>query len=841
MTFTCQSPTRSSQGAHIGCPAIRRRIGQRVAAAAVWSALGLLGACGGGGTAPAPDLVAEGPSAARLQAPGSSVPAGTTLTLQLAQGSTPMLPEDLLTGSAVYVAEPTSTRLAVPGTLRLPRDELQLPAAEAPVVLHASTLAGPWEPLADAQAPTGFVQGAVSGLGWFVAASARPRIPAAGQPQPADVTEGASAHFEVQAEGRGPMQYLWQRSDDEGQRWADVPGANSPQYELQGTRAAPAAAGGDSGALFRVRVSNSFGRRLSQTARLQVSAVAPGAANARSAIGANLQALTDWGGNWIYTDFFRSARPWVSGELFGCWSCGPALDLDAQGWVRTLQPGMVARSVVLTNPGENFSSEVYPAGAYTVTWEGAGELAYGGAAQRNDALSRPGRDVVDVRSERGSMFYLELRQTTAANPVRNIRVLPPGGVCTNDATRSCMAASDCTGGASCRAFADTTTAPARFHPDFLRNSAHHGVLRFLQETGVNDEGIEAVVEPEHFTRPDDAFWLRMPPEVMGELANALRSDVWVNVPVNASDALVRSMAQRLAATLSTRSRVFVEYSNESWNSAWPYVLQQRILAVRGCAANADLSAGCDADDNPGNGQFCEGHPWPRFVRACFDAEGRAFSERTVQVGRLFREVLGATHKVIRVMASQTGFTDRHERLLSWQNAHAEVDALATAPYFGGGFGNDPATVGMTLDQLFAQLDSQALPLALDEVVRDAALLRTRYPALDLVAYEGGQHLVGVNALQDNATLHQLFRAANNDARMGGLYTRYLQGWRAQGGKTFVHFADVGAQSRYGNFGALTAQNQPHAASPKFLALRQFVADNPCWWAGCEFGGAWGGR
>jgi hypothetical protein len=616
-------------------------------------------------------------------------------------------------------------------------------------------------------------------------------------------------------------------------------GGGSPEPTAP-ANAAPAAAGTAEVVRVPALVPTSGRIAAPVVAPPQLAPAAP-PANARSAIGTNLQALTDWGGNWIYTDFFRSARAWVSGERWGCWDCGPALELDAQGWVRSLRPGMVARSVVLTNPGENFSAELYPAGAYTVTWQGSGELAYGGAAQRNDARSVPRRDVVDVRSERGSMFYLELVSTNPADPLRHIRVLPPGGVCTNDATRSCTAAPDCTRGAVCRAFADPAKPPARFHPDFLRNSAHHGVLRFLQETGVNDEGIENVTQPEHFTRMDEAFWLRMPPEVMGELANTLRSDVWINVPVNASDALVRSIAQRLGSTLWPRSRVFVEYSNESWNSAWPYVLQQRILAVRGCEANADLRRACDADDGPGNGRYCEGHPWPRFVRACFDAEGRAFSERTVQVGRLFREVLGRTHKVLRVMGSQTGFTDRHERLLSWRGAHAEVDALATAPYFGGGFGNDPASVNLTLDHLFARLEGDALPLALDEVARDAALLRTRYPALDLLAYEGGQHLVGVNALQDNATLHQLFRAANNDPRMGALYRRYLQGWRAQGGKTFVHFADVGAQTRWGSFGALTAQNQPHADSPKFLALRQFVLDYPCWWAGCEFGGAWAGR
>lgn len=564
--------------------------------------------------------------------------------------------------------------------------------------------------------------------------------------------------------------------------------------------------------------------------------------NARSAIGINIGFINDFSANWLYVDQFKSARPWVSGLLSNyCWDCGPALDVDANGWVRSLPAGVVAHTPVLTNYyGGTDPRSFYPAGRYTVLYDGEGTLAYSGAATRNADLSRAGRDVIDVTSYQNSSLILEIQSTNPNNYMRNIRVYPPGGSCSNDQTRYCTTNNQCDVGNTCRIFAETTN-PQTFHPNYLRNNRAMSVVRLMQPGLTNEPGIERVVNPSDYSHRADAVWFRMPPEVVGELATRLHSDVWVNIPVNASDALVRDIATRLHSTLSAQSRVYVEYSNESWNGAYPYIQQQQILTVRGCQNNTDLQAGCDQDTNVGNNVYCENHPWPTYNQSCAQAEMRQFSERTVQIGEIFRDVFGVNGRVIRVMATQAGSTYRTGILLAWRNAYQNIDVVAIAPYFGNSLDDDPATQNLSLDGVFTRIQNIELPAALASVSDDIAFLRQNYPTLDLIAYEGGQHLVTAGANYNNAIVQDLFARANNDPRMGTLYTTYLNGWRERGGKTMVLYSDVTPQSSYGSFGALVSRDQPHEDSPKFTALENFALTNPCWWTGCEYGGAWVGR
>lgn len=570
-------------------------------------------------------------------------------------------------------------------------------------------------------------------------------------------------------------------------------------------------------------------------------------ANYRSAIGSNMHSLIDFGANWIYVDLFKSSRPWASGNSNGdCWDCVSGLDLDANGWVRSLQTtragGHVARAAIITNvTGSTNPSTFYQTGRYTVLYDGDGTITYSGG-NRNADLSRAGRDVVDVtNSGIDTSLILEIRVTNPSNYIRNIRVYPPGGSCSNDQTQYCTTNSQCSSGGTCQIFADTTN-PQLLHPTYLRNNRSTAVVRFMQEWGINEVGIENVRNPSDLTALNSAQWFRTPPEIIGQIGNILQTDVWINIPVNASDALIRDIATRLRSTLNTNSRVFVEYSNESWNGAYPYILQQQILAARGCQNNPDLQAECDQDNTPGNGIYCEGHPWPlRYIPACGTGEMREFSTRSVQAGQIFRDVFGANGRVVRVMGSFTGSTWRTGNLLSWRNAYQNIDAVATAPYFGNSISGDSSAQTMSLTQLFSYLTDVSLPAAFREINDDVTYLRQNYPGIDLIAYEGGQHLVAYGANENNAAAQRLFQDANNDPRMGTLYTQYLQGWRDRGGKTFAHFVDVTPQTRYGNFGALLSQNQPHSEAPKFRALENFALETPCWWTGCEFGGSWVGR
>lgn len=89
------------------------------------------------------------------------------------------------------------------------------------------------------------------------------------QPANQTVLDGATVTFSVAAAGPS-LAYQWQRSDDLGARYTDIPGANGPVYSLLAS-----AAGNDDGARFRVIVGNALNTVTSDEAVLTLTLVAP--------------------------------------------------------------------------------------------------------------------------------------------------------------------------------------------------------------------------------------------------------------------------------------------------------------------------------------------------------------------------------------------------------------------------------------------------------------------------------------------------------------------------------------------------------------------------------------
>jgi Immunoglobulin domain len=96
-----------------------------------------------------------------------------------------------------------------------------------------------------------------SGATLSVAAPVAPTITS--QPASISVAAGAAASFSVTATGTAPLAYQWQRNG------ADIAGATSASYTLSPTALA------DSGAVFRVRISNAGGTAISANATLTVT------------------------------------------------------------------------------------------------------------------------------------------------------------------------------------------------------------------------------------------------------------------------------------------------------------------------------------------------------------------------------------------------------------------------------------------------------------------------------------------------------------------------------------------------------------------------------------------
>jgi hypothetical protein len=97
--------------------------------------------------------------------------------------------------------------------------------------------------------------------------------------------------------------------------------------------------------------------------------------------------------------------------------------------------------------------------------------------------------------------------------------------------------------------------------------------------------------------------------------------------------------------------------------------------------------------------------------------------------------------------------------------------------------------------------------------------------LPLIAYEGGQHLTTGGPYERDEAMNALFRAANRDPRMGGLYDRYLRDWNEVSGQSlFVHLGNcaVSDSGALGSFGSLEYLTQPRSEAPKYDALQRWI-------------------
>jgi hypothetical protein len=93
----------------------------------------------------------------------------------------------------------------------------------------------------------------------------------------------------------------------------------------------------------------------------------------------------------------------------------------------------------------------------------------------------------------------------------------------------------------------------------------------------------------------------------------------------------------------------------------------------------------------------------------------------------------------------------------------------------------------------------------------------------LVAYEGGQHIVGNKKVKNNKDLNNFFIELNRRPEMYDLYTELLNDWEKSGGGLFMHFVDIGKPSKHGSWGALEYVEQKE--SPKYNALIDFIRNH----------------
>lgn len=482
-----------------------------------------------------------------------------------------------------------------------------------------------------------------------------------------------------------------------------------------------------------------------------------------------------------FVDAFRQFDPWIIR--------GTALQGKttlANGWITQLAEGQFAQACAF----QRFNQGHYPAGRYTILYDGRGELTVRGSLRIIE--DRPGRMIIDVMpgddQAKAGLCLIE-HATAPDDPIRNIRVILPGF--------------------------EHTYQRDPFYPPFLRALKPFGTIRFMPWAGIARSDVVEWADrrPADYATQALSFSPTTEPvtrtgvalEYQIALANRMGADPWLNVPVRASDDYIRQMATYVHAHLRPDLHLYIEFSNEIWNG--------RFASDYGYAREMGTLMGLDSNRNHTNA----GLYW--------------YALRSSRMFDIWNEVYGRdARRIAHVIAGQQNWPREAEIILSFRDTYRKADVLAVGGYVSPYRYRDmvdPQTAGQIAHHTPAQVmdNLNAAITASGAAIAAHRAIARRYD-LGLVVYEGGTDFdTGMVPAPSRAKISALFATVQADPQLGAAYRRLLDIQFAQGTTLFNHFCDVMPPAA-GGHGLLEWQDQPLATSTKFQALSRYFTRKP---------------
>jgi hypothetical protein len=350
-----------------------------------------------------------------------------------------------------------------------------------------------------------------------------------------------------------------------------------------------------------------------------------------------------------------------------------------------------------------------------------------------------------------------------------------------------------------------------FTDEFLKALRPFSTLRFMDWLSSNhnpgyygDAGHHALEWkdrrlPTDATQQDSGASYGVAWEYVVELANASGKDIWINIPVAATDDYVKQLAAFLKATLKPNIRIYLEHSNEVWNYGFPQYIYNKLAAIDDVKRNpaSMLRADKTKDEE---------------VLAC-----RRHAARLHSAAQTFATAFGQGSLLTRirpVYASWFINPDSHYRdVLQWMNeVHGAptnyLYAIASAAYYNA----EKAAPNASPEAIVAAMkrasdDNRAGHLKLKAIA-------DRY-GLKYAQYEVGPD-TGGGSTQNVANRIR----ANRLPEMGNLVSYDAHEWFAMGGDLYMYFAMPGTYSRYGCWGL--SEDIRQLDTPKWRAIYQLT-------------------
>jgi len=253
---------------------------------------------------------------------------------------------------------------------------------------------------------------------------------------------------------------------------------------------------------------------------------------------------------------------------------------------------------------------------------------------------------------------------------------------------------------------------------------------------------------------------------MIDLCNETLKHPWFCVPAGADDTWVTNFATLIRNTLDSSLTIYVELSNEVWNSLFDQFDHFTDLGTT----------------NGTNRNF-------------------EYGKRADEVFTIFETVFGGLQRIVRVISGQAA-NSTHLQKISESIPSGRFDAMAIAPYLSNpGFtiANSGIDVPGSLQYMIDNLPTTSGRIVSNQAVADSS-------GVPLIFYEGGQALVGVGGALDDL-YEPVFTEANRRAEMSGVYNQYYNLVETLNSGVFMHFSSIRNHNKSGSWGLQEYQTQ----------------------------------
>jgi uncharacterized protein (TIGR03437 family) len=501
------------------------------------------------------------------------------------------------------------------------------------------------------------------------------------------------------------------------------------------------------------------------------------------------------------------ARPFVDhGRLFRpCTELGGSarVAVDADGWPARDASCVLfdVRPIFAWAPPIDDPDEFQPdwSGTWNVSWEGqaAVEVSSGGGRFEGltyDAATNVTRGQLIVNRGTGLIIvsFRNTRRAPGAEPNtgwRNFRLIRPGYAAGSGQI---------------------------YTEEFLRGFRPFQTLRYMDFTATNDVTPSPQAtrllewnERHLITDATQQSWggrTGVAWEFAVLLANQTGTDLWINIPVSASENYVRQLARLVVRNLNPGLKIYLEHGNEVWNPLFAnsYNFNRNAAVAEVSAGNSNLSSdGQTATDVVGR---------RRHLRRVIDAV-RLFREAQAEAGLPADPENDPDRWRIRgVYAWWTIQPVQYRTTLDWAKSvfgdlNKLIYAIASTHYYNVSRATATDSPERLVEVMRASSDAG---VSFDDQYRAIA----REFGLRHTIYEGGPDVGGGSTVNIGNRIR-----ANRLPGMKDLVQHDMKNnWFDRGGAEYMYFAHCGPCSRFGCWGALEDIATPD--TPKMNALRE---------------------